>query len=55
MEESISIIQQISDIIGVGSTGSVIDDIFGYFFLLVVTLVCFNLIFTFISVFFRRN
>lgn len=55
MEESLSIVQQLVDLIGIGSTSSVMDDIFAYFFFLVVSLVCFNLVFSFVHIFFRGD
>lgn len=54
MEEQLSIVQQLVNIIGLGS-GSVVNDIFGCFFFLTVTLICFNLIFLFVQLFFRRG
>lgn len=55
IDESLTIVQQLVDLVGLGSSGNLAYDIFGMFFFLTVCLLCFNLVFTFIQVFFRRN
>ena len=54
-EESLSIVQQLSSILGIGSTSSIVDDLFAYFFFLVVCLLCFNLVFSFVHIFFKGD
>lgn len=54
MTESITLLQQIGDLIGFGTYDSVVYDIFGFFVLLFCMMVFFNLAYVILSIFFRR-
>lgn len=53
-EETLTLYQQLVDIIGLGQSGIVAYDIIAAFFFLTIVLVLFNFLYIFISAFLRR-